>query len=201
MPPKPKFTKDEIVSAALEVARKDGINAVSAREVGKYLGTSSSPVFSAFKNMDELLDEVYSAALNEYSEYISDSVNYVPVFKQFGFRLIQFAKSEPNLFKIIFEKPHTDIKYNDVVLSIPAADICIESIMKQEKLGYEQSRLVFEDVLLTGFGICSMVSSNCCVIDDSDLDTYLGIAYKGSVLAVKTLNKVDYSVHPTKNKA
>ena len=44
MPPKPKFTKDEIVTAAFELARAEGAQALTAREVGRRLGVSSSPI-------------------------------------------------------------------------------------------------------------------------------------------------------------
>ena len=37
MPPKAKFTREEIVSAALEITRAGGISAVTARAVGSKL--------------------------------------------------------------------------------------------------------------------------------------------------------------------
>ena len=37
MPPKPKYTKEEIVHAAYELTREKGIEAVVAREVGHRL--------------------------------------------------------------------------------------------------------------------------------------------------------------------
>ena len=40
MPPKPKFTKEEIVDAALDIVSRDGVEAMTAREVGERLGTS-----------------------------------------------------------------------------------------------------------------------------------------------------------------
>lgn len=46
MPPKPKFTKDEIALAALDIVKKDGVSALTARELGKRLGSSSCPVFT-----------------------------------------------------------------------------------------------------------------------------------------------------------
>lgn len=54
LPPKPKFTKDEITNAALTVAREKGIGAVSAREVAVVLGTSTRPIFTYYHTMDEL---------------------------------------------------------------------------------------------------------------------------------------------------
>ena len=53
MPPKPKFTKDEIINAAFEIVRTRGEHALTAREVGKYLKTSSSPIFTVFNDMED----------------------------------------------------------------------------------------------------------------------------------------------------
>lgn len=199
MPPKAKFTREEIVSAALEVARSKGIEAVTAREVGNYLGTSSSPVFVAFKNMDELLNEVYNSAVKEYSDYIADSVNYTPAFKQFGFRLIEFASTQPNLFKMIYKYRQGDKSYSKMIMSIPAADFCVQTVMEQAQVNYENARLIFEEVLLAGLGICYMIADNKCTFTEQDLNKYLGIAYRGAVLTVTTLNEDEYAVHPSIN--
>ena len=51
MPPKVKFQKEEIVRAALNVARQQGIDAVTAREVAKELGVSVGPIFTWFDTM------------------------------------------------------------------------------------------------------------------------------------------------------
>ena len=199
MPPKAKYTREEIVSAALEVARSKGIDAVTAREVGNYLGTSSSPVFVAFKNMDELLNEVYNSAVKEYSDYIADSVNYTPAFKQFGFRLIEFASTQPNLFKMIYKYRQGEKSYSKMIMSMPAADFCVQTVMEQAQVNYENARLIFEEVLLAGLGICYMIADNKCTFTEQDLNKYLGIAYRGAVLTVTTLNEDEYAVHPSIN--
>lgn len=54
VPPKAKFTKDEIVSAGLEIVRRDGLEALTARELGNALGSSARPIFTVFNNMDEV---------------------------------------------------------------------------------------------------------------------------------------------------
>ena len=51
MPPKPKYTKEEIVNAAFELTREKGIDMVAAREVGKRLNTSPSPIFTVWNSM------------------------------------------------------------------------------------------------------------------------------------------------------
>ena len=37
MPPKPKFTKEEVAAAALEIVKQDGVAALTARNLGTIL--------------------------------------------------------------------------------------------------------------------------------------------------------------------
>ena len=52
MAPKNKFTKEEMVEAALRVVRAKGIGGLTAKTLADELGTSTQPVFTAFKSMD-----------------------------------------------------------------------------------------------------------------------------------------------------
>lgn len=102
MPPKPKYTKEEIVNAAYELTREKGIDAVVAREVGKRLNTSSSPIFTAWSSMEELREEVWKLAKQKYQAYMADIFDYSPSFKEFGMRWVGFAAEEPNLYRLLF---------------------------------------------------------------------------------------------------
>ena len=66
LPAKPKFTKAEIIDAAYEIALKGDLSLVTAREVGKALGTSSSPIFTVFENMEQLKAAVWQKALQSF---------------------------------------------------------------------------------------------------------------------------------------
>ena len=58
MPPKAKFTKEEIIDAGLTILRECDISAVTARKIGNYLGSSARPIFTVFENMSEVLDGI-----------------------------------------------------------------------------------------------------------------------------------------------
>ena len=66
MPPKPKFTREEIVDAALSIVSERGVDALTARELGERLGSSARPVFTVFKNMEEVQAEVRAAAMRRF---------------------------------------------------------------------------------------------------------------------------------------
>ena len=62
MPPKAKFTKAEIIGAALNIVRTDGYEALTSRALGTYLGSSARPIFTVFKNMEEVQQAMIEAA-------------------------------------------------------------------------------------------------------------------------------------------
>ncbi|MGN1251170.1 MAG: TetR/AcrR family transcriptional regulator [Candidatus Spyradocola sp.] len=102
MPPRPKYTREEIIRAAYELTREKGIDAVAAREVGKRLNTSASPIFTVWNSMEELKAEVLNLAKQRYRDYMADIFDYAPAFKEFGMRFVAFAAEEPNLYQLLF---------------------------------------------------------------------------------------------------
>ena len=54
MPPKAKFTKQQIVDAALEIFRDEGMEKLTSRNLGKKLGSSACPIFTVFSGMEEV---------------------------------------------------------------------------------------------------------------------------------------------------
>ena len=102
MPPKPKYTKEEIITAGYEVMRESGIDAVVARIVGKRLGTTATPIFTYFDTMEELKEEVYRKAQRECADYLNECIDFFPAFKEFGLRWIRFAKENPHIYSMLF---------------------------------------------------------------------------------------------------
>ena len=67
MPPKSKFTRDEILNMALCITKEHGIDAVTARELGNRLGSSARPIFTVFQSMEQVQREVVQAARDRYN--------------------------------------------------------------------------------------------------------------------------------------
>ena len=104
MPPKNKFTRNEIISCALGIAEEGGLEAVTARAVASCLEASSKVIFGCFESMNELQNEVVAAAYQKYLDEqarLCESGEY-PVYKASVMAYICFARSYPKLFKILF---------------------------------------------------------------------------------------------------
>lgn len=120
MPAKPKYTREEVIDAAYEIARESDMSAITAREVGKRLHTSSSPIFTVFECMEQLKAEVWKKAVAEYRNRLNSALEHPEnaSYKQIGIETVRFAVTEPNLFRILFvrRRPnpmHGNIEMND----------------------------------------------------------------------------------------
>lgn len=74
MPPACRFTREQIVAAALAITRERGFAAVTARAIADTLHSSSKVIFSAFSGMDDLLAATIDAADAQYRAYSADFV-------------------------------------------------------------------------------------------------------------------------------
>ena len=74
MPPKPKVTKEEVAAAALTIIKEQGVEALTARNLGNRLGTSARPIFTAFKNMEDLQQKVRRAAMERDERYVKKAM-------------------------------------------------------------------------------------------------------------------------------
>ena len=110
MPPAVKFQKDEIINAAIHVARDKGIDAVTAREVAKTLKVSVGPIFTWFASMDELKAEVFQKAKDLYQAYIQEGLAGPIPFLGVGQQYIRFAKVERA--KVLLES--TDLSVREI---------------------------------------------------------------------------------------
>ena len=75
MPPKPKFTREEIVASAVDLVSKKGIDYLTTRNLGEWMGSSARPIFTVFNSMDEVIREVRKAATEKFNSYIREIVN------------------------------------------------------------------------------------------------------------------------------
>ena len=135
MPPKVKITKDNVVTAALEIVRTSGEQALNARTVAAALGCSTQPVFSNFATMEELRLAVMEKADALCQEYIRREVEKgeFPPYKASGMAYIRFAKEERELFKLLYMcdragEPPEDSELTDQMESLVHSNTGLDGI-------------------------------------------------------------------------
>lgn len=188
MPPKPKFTREEIIAAALNLAAEKGIKALTSRELGAVLGSSARPIFTVFKSMDEVLNEVKSAAMSRYEEYAKKAEGYTPIFKQLGLQMVLFAKEQPKLFQLLFMSENTKpVSFDDFFIQLgDTADLCIDAIQRNYGLDRENAMLLFRDIWIYTYGVCVLISSKVCGFTEDEISDMLSREFVAMLALIKS---------------
>ena len=178
MPPKCKFTKQEVVQAALEMTRESGINSVTARALGERLGSSSRPIFSLFQSMQEVQQEVMQAANALYQDYLARDMaaGEYPVYKASGMAYIRFAKEETELFKLLFMR---DRSTEQIENNLNELRPLIEIIMKNTGLSEQDAYMLHLGMWVYVHGIATMIATSYLEWDWNTISQMLTDGFEG----------------------
>ena len=188
MPPKPKFTKEEIIAAALELVSEKGIEALTARDLGTRLGSSARPIFTVFNSMEDVQEEVRAAALKRFESYAEKAIHYTPVFKQVGMQMILFAIEEPKLFQLIYMSENSGATdFEGIVERLgDVAQLCVDVIQRDYSLSEKDARALFEHVWIYTFGVGALCATGMCRFSREEIIQMLGQDFMAMLFYAKS---------------
>ena len=188
MPPKAKFTKEQITKAALGVVSEKGAQALTAKELGAALGTSTTPIFTVFNSMQEVQDEVMLAAMERFEEYAHKAAHIKPVFKQVGMQMILFAKEEPKLYQLIFMSSIVEAQtFDDIYAHLGSlADECLDVLQKDYDLELDNAKKLFEHVWIHTFGIGALCATGMCDFSQEQIAQMLTQDFTAMMMLMKS---------------
>ena len=186
MPRQPQFSKNDIVAAGLRIVRASGFEAVSARALGKELGTSSSPMFTMFKDMNEVMNAIRTAAENAFIARMEGVTDYFPAFKEFGLRLVAFAKEDSNVFQMLFLGKDSRPEIAESI-----ARKCLDSVEQGYGLNKKQADLLFWQMWPVACGIASLCVQHPEDFPDEDVSKTLSYHFAGIMSIIKSGREVE----------
>lgn len=185
MPPRPKFKKDEILDAAFSIARQEGIEKVTARELGARLGSSARPVFTVFENMEEVKKDVVSRSRELYGRYIEEALKQEKAFRAVGIAYVAFAMREPLLFQMLFMRKQE--KVTGISSVLPEIDDNYESILQSVQEPYGLSRpaaeRIYQHLWTYTHGIATMCATNICKYTEEEIAERTTEIFKSLLMA------------------
>ena len=176
MPPKPKITKDMILTTVLNITRETGFEAVNARSIAGKLQCSTRPIFTCYENMEELKAEFLDFAFEYYNRYVEEykKCKNIESYLLFPLSYIEFAKEETNLFRLLF--------ISDMDLDMSEANDFYKELGNEEKakafsqiIGVEQKQgnEIFLDLFLYSHGITVLTATGKLSFDSRNLEKML----------------------------
>ncbi|MDE5991289.1 MAG: WHG domain-containing protein [Clostridia bacterium] len=188
MPPKAKFTRDDVIKKAIDLVEREGIDALSARSLGKELGSSARPIFTLFSGMDEVIAAVHSYANSLYGNYVEKGLSEELPFKGVGKAYIRFACERPRLFQLLFMQEidgHPDKNavlqgieehYEEIILSI------------QNSYGLEREKAIglYFHLWVYSHGIAVLIATKVCVFSEDQITQMITEIFTSLLKRLKT---------------
>ena len=185
MPPKPKFTKEELIQVALELAREGGLEAVVARNLGKKLDTAASTIFTHFDSVEDIRQAVVESARGLYNGYVEEGLKMVPPMKGFGVQYIRFAMEESNLYAILFMNKRDDFKYVDFIVDEGHYEKVITAAEKDFALNRQQAEFLYHNMWAYAHGIAVMSATGVCKFSLEEISQMLGMACRSFLIGIR----------------
>ena len=201
MPPKPKFTKEEVTAAAYALVREQGIGALTARELGARLGSSARPIFTVFADMAELKSAVCERARGCFASYMAVAEDFDPAYKMRGMQWVKFAQEQPKLFQLLFMQGADSAPDFDEAMRASAFDAerDIAIIQRDYHASAEQAGHLFRQMWIYTYGLCVLCAMGICSFTERELAQRLGEIFRGMIY-VLTSDTVPFTgVQPAKH--
>ncbi|MGM9809888.1 MAG: TetR/AcrR family transcriptional regulator [Paludibacteraceae bacterium] len=193
MPRKVQYSREMIIDAAIEMVRAKGYESINARDLGAWLGCSSRPLFTAFKNMEEVVAATRMEAAARFLAFVReaekedifarDTVGTSPVAepisKRMGMRIVQFAAREPNLYNFIHWSGGT---MPDVA---ELREMMSEYYVRDYQLSPDEARDFFEQMMLFSMGLCTMITNHVREYKPEEIGHLLQVHFQATMAYFK----------------
>ena len=173
MAPKNKFTKKEMIEAAMQVVRDKGIGGLTAKTMADELGTSTQPVFTAFGSMDTLKQEVYASAVRVYDSYTDAGLKEKIPFFGVGMQYIRFAREEPELYRLLFLTKTQDQEYSAMKSMQHLQELIRPTLVNIYHITAGEADLYFRDLWFVVHSLSTLVVTGDCPYSDREIGQIL----------------------------
>ena len=171
MAPKNKFTKEEMVEAALRVVRAKGADGLTAKNIADALGTSTQPIFTAFGSMDGIRREVYAAAVSVYDRYTNEGLKESIPFLGVGKQYIRFAREEPELYRLLFLTRTQE--YSAMKSMRHLQELVRPTLMDIYRITAEEADLYFRNLWFVVHSLSTLIVTGDCPYSDREISQIL----------------------------
>ena len=187
MAPRNKFSRDEMIERAVQVVRKQGIGALTAKSLANELGVSTQPVFTCFHTIEEVRREVVNAAKLLYDDYVKEGLcNDIP-FWGFGMHYIRFAKEEPELYRLLFlstDQSEGNSAFGEMNASL---ELVTDSMQETYHIDAKTAERYFRDMRLVAHSLATLIVTGSCPYTDQEIGRILIGFSIGHCMAIKEI--------------
>ena len=175
--------KEEFITIAMDFIAKEDVEKLTLKVLSDATGTSRSAIYKHFKNKDALIETIIEKGFDKFdvetTPYFRDeSKALIDRFYLTGKLYVEFARKNPNLYRLLFGKKYAHIR--EEILSIKDEDCSgfsalqktVEDGQKQGVLKKEESYRQAIVIWATMHGISSLIIDGFMDIEEIYEEVY-----------------------------
>ena len=156
------FEKDYIIEKSVNFIKENGIDKLSARELTKYIGCSTQPIFRLYNNMDIYKKDLKKELSKEYDDFSKQFIDKENYFLSINYAYAMYAKKENSLFKALFISELSDKKDKN-------KKELINSLKEEYNISDAKAQSVYRDVSIYTKGLATNLCLKNMSLSDKDL--------------------------------
>ena len=163
------FTKEQILMKTKEFISQKGIEQLNTRDLSKFIGCSTQPLFRTFNSMDNFKIELKKYLHDYYNEFITKIVDKEDYLFTISCGYALFAYKESNIFKALFMSDLAGTRTIKEVLNSPQNIATIKSIPKRYGLTKTQAEKLYITVRFYTHGLSCQIACKSITIDEKEI--------------------------------
>lgn len=171
---KESITREILSEGAFKLLREQGEEMLTARKLASYIGCSTQPIFRIYEGMEDLNSEMFTKSKNFYEDFCRryERKSNVP-FVDLALSYIQFAKDEPNLFRLLFLSSHGNDNTMYEIINGKENGFVIKELRSIPNLDMNNAGNIFMKVFVFMHGMACMVINGEFDLDDNETEKML----------------------------
>ena len=163
------FDKDYILEKTSDFIKDYGVDSMNARDLCKYIGCSTQPLFKNFINMEGLKRSIKMYLHDYYNDFINKIVDKDDYLYSISYAYTLFAYKEPKIFKALFMTELAGTRTIDEVLNSSWNIDTIKSIPKQYGLSLKKAEFLYRDVRFFTHGLSCQIACNSISVKEEEI--------------------------------
>lgn len=164
-----KYSKEEILEKSVEFIKKQGYSKLTVRELSKYIGCSTQPIFKNYDNFDMYKEELKIYLMKDYSTFLCKYIDANNYLYTISYAYALYAKREPNMFFALFMADLAGSRTVREVLNTNRNKETINAMVRQYNISLQDAKKVYRDVRFYTHGMATQLSVNSIKLTDREI--------------------------------
>ena len=167
------FNKEYILLKTKEFIKEYGIEVMNVRDLCKYIGCSTQPIFRNFENMSNFKKELKIYLHDYYDDFIYQIVDKEDYLFTISYAYALFSLKESNIFKALFMSDLAGSRTIEEVLNSSWNIDTIKSIPKQYKVTKKQAEILYRDVRFFTHGLSCQIACHSIIVIEREIENLI----------------------------